>query len=426
MTEYDVVIVGCGVFGLSSALELNKKGYKVLALDAFPVPSELSAANDFNKILRVEYSDELSATLAVEAIKLWEQDDLYKPSFVKTGRLTLSPSDSNSVRSQYELKSFQVLEKLGVNQNIMKLTTPEDVAKHIPGFRQNNLPKKFNSSFNTDCGTGLSANALKAVYNEAKNRGVDFFFGDDGRVTSVANLEVKVKSGKSYSGKKILVTAGAGTGLIVPLDNQTKVFGTFVTHIQLKKHEYEKYKDIPIFFSAEYGYFFPPDKETQQIKIGVTTCDAYSEIDHPFEPGKKLRVPRYTVDHPNETLPRGHAEDIKKLLNLVVPELSDHELVDSKTCWVADSCDSYFLIDKCPHYENVFVATGDSSHSFKFLPNIGKYITQKLEGTLNSNLGEKWRWKSNPSFAKGDNAKSRFPRPHYDLEKTTFIALAKL
>lgn len=423
---YDVVIVGCGVFGLSSALELVNKGYKVLAVDAYPVPSALSAANDYNKILRIEYSDEISAGLAVEALNLWEQHELYKPSFIKTGRLTLSPSDSKSTRSKYELKSFEILEKLGVKQNIMKLTSPKDVAKQIPEFKDNNLPESFTSSYNTDCGTGLSSNALKDVYLEAKKRGVEFAFGDDGKVTKILNNQVQVKSTKTYTGKKILVTAGAGTGLIVPLDNQTKVFGAFVTHIKLTPEEFEKYKRIPIFFSAEHGYFFPPDKDTRHVKIGVTTCDAYSEINHPFELGKKLRAPRYTIDHPSETLPRGHAEDVRKLLHLVVPELSNHQLVDCKTCWVADTCDSYFLIDKCPYYENVYVATGDSSHSFKFLPNIGKYITQRIEGTLDQKYADKWKWRNNPSFENGENAKSRYPRPHYDLRNTSFISLSKL
>ncbi|EGV60402.1 FAD-dependent oxidoreductase [Yamadazyma tenuis] len=419
--DYDVLVVGCGVFGLSTCLELSKQGHKVLGLDAYPVPSELSAAKDYNKIIRVEYPDELSAKLAVEALRCWENDELYKPYFVKSGRLTLTPGDSTSIRSQYENKSLEILAKLGVTQSFEKLTTPKQVADTISHFKKNNLPAKFNSTYNADCGTGLSADALKAVYERATTSGAQFVFGDDGRAVSIKSNEVRVKSGKIFTAKKIVVTAGASTGLIIPLDNQTKVFGTFVTHIKLTDAEYEKYKDMPIFFSAEYGYFFPPDKVDHVIKIGVTTCDAWAEIDHPFEAGNKLRAPRYTVDHPNETFPLGHEKDIKVLLNLVVPELADHELVDSKVCWIADSCDSYFLIDECPYYKDVIVATGDSSHAFKFLPTIGKYISQKVNGALPADLSETWKWRSNPSFDNGANTKSRFPRPHYNLEEIKFI-----
>lgn len=414
MTNFDVIVVGCGVFGLSAALELARKGYKVLALDPYPVPSAFSAANDYNKILRVEYSDQMSAELAVEAMKYWETDPLYTPYYLKTGRLTLAPADANLDRARYEQKSWAVLDKLGVRQNVETLTTPAQVGARIPGFGANTLPAQFSASYNTDCATGLAAKALVGVHAEAERRGVEFRFGAAGRVQTVCSHSVTVKSGATYRANKILVTAGAATGLLVPLDNQTKVFGTFVAHIKLSPEEYHRYKAIPIFFSAQHGYFFPPDEETHHIKIGITTCDAYAETAHPFEAGKTLRVPRYTAEHPTEILPRRHREDVRRLLALMVPELSHHELVDFKTCWVADSCDSYFLIDECPHLKDVFVATGDSSHSFKFLPTVGKYIVERMEGELRESYRERWAWKYNPVFG-GGNAKSRYPRPHYNV-----------
>lgn len=418
---YDIVIVGCGVFGLSTALTLSTKGLKVLALDAYPIPSELAASKDYNKIIRVEYKDELTAKLAIEAMEYWKRDKLFSPWYVRSGRLTLTPADKDSSRSKYEQKSLDLLKRLGAAQRIVEVNTPEQAGLIAKEFKQNNLPSSFNATFNYDCGVGLSSDSLKAVYNEVKKRGVEFIFGDSGYVTGISSHQVKVKSGDVYKAKKIIVTAGAGTGLIVPLDNQTKVFGSFVTHVKLTNDEYNRYKDMPIFFSAEYGYFFPPDRDNHMIKIGVTTCDAYSELDHPFEPGKKIRAPRYSIYHPEETFPVDHEKDIKKLLHLVVPELAYHDLVHSKTCWIADSVDTHFLIDKSPYHEDVYIATGDSGHAFKFLPNIGKYIVRRIEGTLNKELSELWKWKKNPSFAEEKNAQSRVPRPHYNLETTKFM-----
>lgn len=418
---YDVVIVGCGVFGLSTALALSNRGLNILALDAYPIPSELAASKDYNKIVRVEYKDELTATLAIEAMAYWNKEELFSPYFVRSGRLTLTPADVNSSRSKYEQQSLDLLKRLGAAQRIVKVTNPKQVGDIAKEFANNNLPETFNASFNYDCGTGLSSDALTAVYKELKKRGIKFVFGDAGRVKKINSHEVISTSGVSYNAKKIVVTAGAGTGLIVPLDNQTKVFGSFVTHVKLTDEEYEKYKNMPIFFSAEYGYFFPPDEHDHMIKIGVTTCDAYAEVDHPFEPGNRMRGPRYSVDHPQETFPINHEKDIKHLLHLVVPELAYHDLVDSKTCWISDSVDSHFLIDKNPYYEDVYVATGDSGHAFKFLPTIGKYIVQRMEGKLKPELSDLWKWKNNPSFAAEKNAQSRVSRPHYNLETTEFI-----
>jgi sarcosine oxidase/L-pipecolate oxidase len=54
-----IIIVGAGAFGLSTALHLCAAGFTditVLDKDS-EVPSRFSAANDINKIVRVEYED---------------------------------------------------------------------------------------------------------------------------------------------------------------------------------------------------------------------------------------------------------------------------------------------------------------------------------------------------------------------------------
>lgn len=67
-----IVIVGAGAFGLSTALHLVQAGYtNITVLDkGATVPSGFSAANDINKILRVEYDDDFYTELAVVSIFL--------------------------------------------------------------------------------------------------------------------------------------------------------------------------------------------------------------------------------------------------------------------------------------------------------------------------------------------------------------------
>lgn len=62
-----IVIVGAGVFGLSTALRLSEAGYTditVLEKDS-SVPSQFSAANDLNKIIRVEYENPFYTELSL-------------------------------------------------------------------------------------------------------------------------------------------------------------------------------------------------------------------------------------------------------------------------------------------------------------------------------------------------------------------------
>ncbi len=51
-----------------------------------------------------------------------------------------------------------------------------------------------------------------------------------------------------------------------------------------------------------------------------------------------------------------------------------------------------FVIDNHPHCPNLIIAGAGSFHSWKFLPTIGKYVVQRIEGTLEEGLARKWAW----------------------------------
>jgi sarcosine oxidase/L-pipecolate oxidase len=50
------------------------------------------------------------------------------------------------------------------------------------------------------------------------------------------------------------------------------------------------------------------------------------------------------------------------------------------------------LVDYHPGWENLFIATGDSGHGYKFLPVLGDKILDVIEGK-GGELGQKWQWK---------------------------------
>jgi sarcosine oxidase/L-pipecolate oxidase len=65
-TDSAILIVGAGTFGLSTAYELIIAGYtNITVLDRDTVPSQFSAGNDLNKIVRAEYEDPFYTELAL-------------------------------------------------------------------------------------------------------------------------------------------------------------------------------------------------------------------------------------------------------------------------------------------------------------------------------------------------------------------------
>jgi sarcosine oxidase / L-pipecolate oxidase len=83
-----------------------------------------------------------------------------------------------------------------------------------------------------------------------------------------------------------------------------------------------------------------------------------------------------------------------------VPEILDHgRLPDEwRLCWDVISPDQNQLITQHPdsRLSNLYLATAGSFHSWKFLPNIGRYVVNVLEGRSNGKeKDEAWCWKRN-------------------------------
>lgn len=51
-----------------------------------------------------------------------------------------------------------------------------------------------------------------------------------------------------------------------------------------------------------------------------------------------------------------------------------------------------FLITPHPHSRGLYVATGGSFHGWKFLPVIGDYVADMMQGKLEPDFADRWAW----------------------------------
>ncbi|CUM64837.1 uncharacterized protein PRCAT00002452001 [Priceomyces carsonii] len=393
-----VLIVGCGVMGLSTAVHLAEAGYSVTAIDAYPVPSPWSAAADMNKIIRTEYTDFKYTEMAVEAVRKWRTDPIYKEVYNECGRILMTPHHHEE-RRKFEAAGIECLRRIrfeGVKIEIFQ--GGQLLGSKFDFLKYNTVSEDTEIKWNPESGLAHAANSLFVLYQRACRLGVKFIFGDSGRAINIETDGgtdcIRTKDDSIYRADIILISAGAASGYLVDLRQQQSATGLFVTHIRLTEKEYETLKDIPIVFDAEMGYFFPPDKKTHLLKIALSGLGGTNNIKDPFREDSLRSLPRYKTEYPNDTMPILGKIRAKKLLGKYIPEVAYHTLIESKTCWIADTADSNFIIDKVPNYCNIYVATGDSGHAFKFLPTIGGYILEMLEGTLDKRFAESWKWKN--------------------------------
>lgn len=108
---------------------------------------------------------------------------------------------------------------------------------------------------------------------------------------------------------------------------------------------------------------------------------------------RSVPITRWTQESTRQ-LPLQAASTIRGFVETFMPELMTCE-VKTRLCWYTDSFDNHFVIDHVPNTSGLMVATGGSGHGFKFLPNLGKYVVDKIENKFSDDsVINKWKWRS--------------------------------
>lgn len=203
---------------------------------------------------------------------------------------------------------------------------------------------------------------------------------------------IRVASGKTHTASRYILCTGAASPLLLP-ELSSKLWSKCWTlaHIELTPSELSKYRGMPVVDNHELGFTFEPDPETRLMKICNAT-QGYQWKTGENADGSKYSIPRYASSNPEDGIPKEAEEGIKKFISAVLPQFEGRPLVGARICWCTDTPDQHFLI--CPHekYPGLLLGTGDSGHGFKFLPTIGKYIVDALEGKAEG-LKKEWRWR---------------------------------
>ncbi|KAI3330065.1 FAD dependent oxidoreductase [Ustulina deusta] len=394
-----ITIVGAGAFGLSTALHLAQAGYSnISVLDkGATVPSDFSAANDINKILRVEYDDDFYTNLAVEALKAWKTP-FFAPHYHQTGFLHCV-SEAAPEKAVKTLRSFRASAERHpeVNKYLVPLNNRDDISREVWQFQNAPLPG-WKGYYNRYDGYAHSTNALKAVHEVCVTLGVRFLLGKAWNVVEILYQDqqqsrratgLRTCDGAIHSAKLIIVAAGAAAANLVPeLGAQVVAKSWSVAHVQLTDKEASVLRGIPVTYARDLGFLFEPEYGTNLLKL----CPMG---------GGFINTDPFGVSRPPETLeesqcmPADDEHRVRKLLAQTLPALANRPLINKSLCWFADTADSDFIIDYVPNTANsVVLLSGDSGHGFKMFPIVGGWVRALLETKDSKQSIVRWRWKS--------------------------------
>lgn len=389
--ESKIIIVGGGTFGLSTALWLARNNYKdITVIDPYEVPSDISAANDVNKIIQSSYSDEFHENLARESLNLWQTDPVFKPQFHEVGIVY----SSISKESMNELNEMNQRRINSGRSSLKPVDSKDDFTKIIPQL--NGPLENWKGLYqNDECGWAHAKNSLISTANEFSKLGGKLIVGKVSELI-IENSVVKgcvTENGSSYYSDKLIISAGASSINILNFHNQMLAKCWTFAHIKLTEEEALSFKNIPVLLNYDLGFFFEPDSNNE-IKI----CNEFPGYTH-YADGTEN--PESSIPIAKDSIPLEAEDAIRNLFKATLPQFSDREFVKKKICWCTDTPDRFFLIDEHPDYNgSLILATGDSGHGFKFMPIIGKYISNlviKGAKNIDQNFYKHWKWRPETS-----------------------------
>ncbi|KAK6197355.1 FAD dependent oxidoreductase [Scheffersomyces amazonensis] len=416
--ESSIIIIGSGVFGLSTAYNLTNEGYKNITIydktDLYAISylGGNTASADLNKVFRSFYgNEEHYHKLAIESRKIFEQWDkeLQSPEldteFVsKVSRLKII-DDSGLIRlnteiTDHELKNLDTFSKSGLRHTQFILDDEEDVARGKGSGWEHKLNLfdvgKYKGVLDSTSGILYASRACTYVQFILRKRGVRFITGgEQGQVKQIIQTDDGVVKGietedgvKHYADLTILAAGPWSAKLLPELTRLSEAQSGNVIHLKIPNVEglQEKYspKNFPILLWKV--------NPTDRSGIGIFPLTVPENIMKIIVMRPKFRNPT-PVGNEGVHTPSIPLEDESRITKVVIskvkefiseffPDLISHgtKIFKTEVLWYTDAINNNFIIDYVPSRKNLVVVTGGSGHGFKFLPNLGKFVVRLLEG----------------------------------------------
>lgn len=373
------IVVGGGVFGLTSALELTARGHAVTLLDPGPIPHPLAESTDISKVVRIDYGGDVGYTaLGEAAIAGWQRwnRSWSRPLFHETGVTFLSRAPMQP--GGFEHDSYQLL--TGRGHPLIRLDA-RAIAERFPAY----LPGAFvDGYYNPIGGWAESGQVIVQLAADAQRAGVTIL--GDRAVERITERGVIVAgTGQQLDADLVLVCAGSWVGRLLPeLASSILAVGQPVFHLRPADPAPFEAARFPVFGAdiAKTGYYGFPVNRDGLVKIG----------NH----GTGISI---ASDDERVVLP-AHEAALRAFLPTAFPELATAPIVGRRLCVYGDTLDGHFWIARHPDRANLVVATGGSGHAFKFAPVLGGLIADIALGVPHP-LADRFRWRTELATAGG-------------------------
>ncbi|KUJ07463.1 sarcosine oxidase [Mollisia scopiformis] len=377
------LVLGAGCFGASTAYHLKQTlpASSVTLLDRGPFPNPSAAGHDLNKIIRADYQDIFYMKLALEAQQYWRRDPIYRPYYHESGMLYAE--DKGMARA-----NLDNLNAVGEKHHA-EILTPEETRAKFDG--------------------GEADRALESVISAAVKEGV--IYNSSGVSTlcideSAICTGVRTEDGAELKANRVILCTGAWTPKLLldtaphnkalHIGDRMVAAGAIQCTASYPPDQMYKFKSMPVMFNGcdhTEGECIPP---TPQKMLKFNYEVSFTNKEFHDGSGQTISVPPARLDQStwSQAVPQGLKKDeIHTVVDHVFGKWIDGiKIEDYRICWDAVTPNQDFIIDRHPNCKNLYFAGAGSFHSWKFLPTLGKYVLDMLQGTLDAEKASRWAW----------------------------------
>jgi len=357
-TKLNVVVVGAGVFGAWTAWNLQRKGHKVLLLDAWGAAHSRASSGGETRLIRTEYAGNAFYTRwAWESLAEWQALSRRheSPIFHPVGALYLYPKDVSKID-----ESIAIQRALGIP--IEKLSATQ-MARRWP---QINFDGIAAGVLQPTMGALMARRSVQTLVGEFVKAG--------GRFRQVAvdpprsGQTITASCGETLHADCFIFACGPWLPKlfpdvvgprITPTRQDVFFFAPEAGDTRFAGGHLPAWVDLS---SKDYHYGFP-DIESRGFKIAL---DAHG--------------PKIDPDTNDRRISDQALADVRAYLARRFPALEPRPLAESRVCQYENSDNGEFLIDRHPAWENVWIVGAGSGHGFKHGPAVGRYVTDLVLG----------------------------------------------
>jgi sarcosine oxidase len=371
LRRYDAAVIGLGAMGSAAALQLARRGARVLGLDRFDPPHGLGSSHGDTRVTRLAIGEGDHLTpLVMRSHELWRE--IERESGVsllqEIGALIIS-SDQNAAKTHVEgffHKTAAAAEKFGIAHELL------DAAQIRARFPQFNIKDDEFGYFEPTAGYVRPEECVRTQLMLARKHGADLRTNETVLGFEASGNRVAITTDKGrHEADKLIVAAGPWLPDLLG--------GRLAALFQI-------YRQVQFWFEADPAEAFVSPRfpvfiwELQNSKQGLY---GFPAIDGP-QGGIKLASEQFEQPTTPQAARREVSEsEIDAMRALVAPNLpgAGPRCLRATTCLYTVAPDFGFVIDRHPDSECILIASPCSGHGFKHSPAIGEALAEwALEG----------------------------------------------